>query len=153
LKRWRPESERNLTEELLGPEDRDLIRAAMRGMGRPEVEYASASRGLNAYESLAKWAGVPLEVVVERAQEGRLGELVETRSHMRPLSGAEALRHIESVRREPGSPPKSPHAALGELRAMRACWGAVEAEEARRHRDPDWRLGEILAKRIPPGDQ
>src|SRR5271166_2679246 len=82
-----------------------------------EIEFASdGHRGLSAYQGLAKWAGIPLEAVVDAAEKDQLGELVERRQRIRPRSGAEALRHLERVRYAPGAKPRSPHAAIGELR-------------------------------------
>jgi hypothetical protein len=114
------------------------------------TEFASADRGVGGpYESLAKWAGVPLSTVAEHATAGTLGRLVEQRQLTGPLSGREALRLIEAKKYGPREKPSSPAARLGELRARRLCW-AIENEEARRRREPDWLLGELLAKKVGP---
>jgi hypothetical protein len=116
------------------------------------TEYASADqRGLSAYEGLAKQAGVTLETVVEHAEAGRLGELIESRTYRRPLSGVEALRRTNEKRHAPGTRPKSGAAALGELRAWQAIWDAEGAEL--RRRDPHECLTEILARRVPRWEQ
>jgi hypothetical protein len=93
-----------------------------------------------------------MDTVVDYARGDRLGELVESRQFTRPLSGTEALRRIEEKRHAPGTKPRSPHAALGELRAMKKIWAAeaVEYERQRRRRDPQDCLAEILAKQFPP---
>ena len=108
-----------------------------------QTEFANGEqRGSTAFEGLARHAGVPLATVVEYAEQGRLGELVERRSYTRPLSGADAHRRINEKRSAPGTkPPRSPHAALGELRARRLIWDC-EAAELRR-RDPHVRLAEL----------
>lgn len=111
-----------------------------------DVEFASTSRALTAYQGLAKWAGVPLQTVADHARDGRLGELVETRQHTRPLSGREALRRIEEKRNAPTA--KSGARALGELRAKKVIWQAQE-DAALRSRDPYQALAEIYAKQIP----
>ena len=79
---------------------------------------------------------------------GRLGELIETRQHTRRLSGAEALRQIQSAKYPPGAKPKSAAELVGELRAMRAIWELEDAEAE--HRDPHRRLAELRAKQVPP---
>jgi hypothetical protein len=133
--------------EELGPEDRGLIKAAVRGLSRPETEYANADgRGLSAYEGLARHAGVAMSTVVEYAEQGRLGELVERRAYTRRLSGAEALRQINAAKYAPGTKPKSGAEAIGELRALRLVWDAEGAEADRR--DPHRRLAELRAKRL-----
>ena len=115
-----------------------------------EIEYASATRsGLSAYAGLARWSGLPLEDVIEAAREDRLGPLVESRQFARPLSCADALRRLREKRYAPGEVPKSPAELVGELRALRASW-LVEHEVVRRQCSPEWRLGEIYAKRQPP---
>jgi len=110
------------------------------------VEYASAARPVgSAYEGLARWAGVPLETVLDYARDDRLGQLVERRQYVRPLSGAEALRRLDELKYAPGS---NPRLLLGEMRAMKAVWDAEE--ELRRCRDVHERLVELHAKKIPP---
>jgi hypothetical protein len=88
-----------------------------------------------------------LETVVDYAQRGRLGELVESRQYIRPMSGAEALRRLDEKRHAPGAEPKSGARALGELRALRKIWEVEMAEQ--RRRDPQECLAEILGKRVP----
>jgi hypothetical protein len=113
------------------------------------TEYAGLGRGVaNAYEGLAKWAGVSLGTVAEHARDGRLGELVETRQHIRPLSGSEALRRLDAKRQAPGTKSRSPHALIGELRALKAIWDAEE-DELRRRRDPHQRLAELRTRQVP----
>lgn len=114
------------------------------------TEFAGASRtAAAAYMGLAQWAGTSLANVVEHAEAGRLGELVEARSLTRPVSGAEALRVLERKRYPPGDRPKSPSALIGELRAKRLIWQAEEAERGRQigRRDPFRALAELAAKR------
>ena len=117
-----------------------------------ETEYASAGRGgLTAYQGLARWAGVSLETVVEHAEDGRLGTLIESRQHVRPLSGREALRRLSEKRYAPGTGPKSADELVGELRARRFIWDAELSDHERQlHRgDPFWALAELRAKQVP----
>ncbi len=117
-----------------------------------QTEYANGDqRGFSAYEGLARHAGVPLATVVEYAEQGRLGDLVESRS--RPLSGDEALRRINEKRHAPGIKPRSPHAALGELRARRLIWDYEARQHEPRSRDPQECLKLILARRVPPWER
>jgi hypothetical protein len=100
-----------------------------------KTEYASTDRrGVSsAYEGLARWAGVSLATVVDYAREDRLGELVESRQYIRPMSGAEALRRLDEKRHAPGDKPRTPATLLGELRARKAIWDA-EDRASYRHR-------------------
>jgi hypothetical protein len=116
------------------------------------TEYASAGAlGLSAYEGLAQRTGKPLARIVELATQDRLGELFDARGNVgSPLTPAEALRRLDRIRHDPSARPQSsPGQLIGELRARKLLW-EFEEEEARRRCDPVWRLGEILAKRVPP---
>ncbi|MCV7090207.1 hypothetical protein [Mycobacterium interjectum] len=115
------------------------------------TEFASGDRSVSsAYRGLARWAGASLEAVVEHAEAGRLGELIEARSLTRPISGSEALRQLERRRYVPGEKPRSPAALLGELRALGLIWAAEEQHE-HHSRDPRKLLAELDTKRWGPG--
>jgi hypothetical protein len=118
------------------------------------TEYANARREsstISACQSIARWAGVSVQTVARAAAEGRLASFIESRQHIRPLRGPEALRRLEETRHAPGSRHRSPYAALGKLRAMQTIW--EEEEEDHRRRDPNRRLAQLRAKQIPPWAQ
>jgi hypothetical protein len=112
-------------------------------MTRP-TEFASGCRSIaSAYQSLAQWAGVPLDTVVEHAQRNALNELIETRELSGPVKGSTALRRILEMRYAPGQKPPTPAERIGELRARRAVWEAEEANP----RDPLLKLAELRRQR------
>jgi hypothetical protein len=93
-----------------------------------EVETAAnGERGTTAKAGLARWAGVPLSRVDEVWGDARrVAELIESRQYVRPLTGAEALRHLYEKRYAPGDKPRTGASALGELRALKAIWAAED---------------------------
>lgn len=114
------------------------------------VEYASQRRGIGPYESLAQRTGLPLPRIVELATQNRLGELFDSRGHIRrPLTPAEALRQLEEIRHGRRR-PLSPAAAKVILRFYMRKWDNEIRERERRRRDPHYRLAELRAVQIPP---
>jgi hypothetical protein len=127
-------------------------------MSKPRTEFAngdSSRPGFSAYEGLAVRTGFSLRHIARLAEENRLNELFDGRGELRgrPLTPAEALRQIER-RKNPSGTGLSPGAAAVILRHYMTRMNEQTETRKRQGELEVWeRLGEIDAKRNPPGTE